>query len=304
MFKRRKASGISVIVVFFNMRREAPRTLYSLSRGYQQLGHSTPYEVLAIDNGSSQPLSSDLVKTFGPEFSYHYVKAEEASPCKTINKFVLKACFDNVMVIIDGARMLSPGIMRLTFSALEAFAHPFVYTLGMHIGSKPQNYLVNEGYDQSIEDNLFESIDWRSNGYSLFSISSVALSSRQGFFSRLTESNCFTLRKDDFVKAGLYQAQFQSPGGGLCNLEVFNRLNTLEWIQPIMLLGEATFHQFHGGVATNVPMDQHPWKAMAREYARIVGEDYRHEFRSPLYLGAFHEECAKLYNATDRDESD
>jgi hypothetical protein len=284
------------------MRREAPRTLYSLSRGYQQLDNSAPYEVIAIDNGSSQPLALDLVRTLGPEFSYHHVNTEDSSPCKTINRFVLNARFDNVSVIIDGARMLSPGIMRLTFRALEAFSHPFIYTLGMHIGAKPQNYLVNEGYNQSLEDNLFASIDWKSNGYLLFSISSVALSSRQGFFSRLTESNCFTLRKDDFVKAGLYQAQFQSPGGGLCNLEIFNRLNTLEWIQPVMLLGEATFHQFHGGVATNVPMDQHPWKAMEKEYARVVGEDYKHRFRSPLYFGAFHDECAKLYNAIDRDE--
>ena len=303
MFRKRGASGISVIVVFFNMRREASRTLYSLSRRYQRLDDSTRYEVLAIDNGSSTPLSSDLVRTFGAEFSYHYVETKDLSPCKTINQFVLNARFDNVMVIIDGARMLSPGIVGLTWAALSTFAHPFVYTLGMHIGAQPQNYLVSQGYNQSVEDALFESIDWRSNGYSLFTISSVALSSRQGFFSKLTESNCFTLKKDDFVKAGLYQAQFQSAGGGLCNLEVFNRLNTLEWLQPVMLLGEATFHQFHGGVATNVPIDQHPWETMKKEYAGIVGEDYRQKFRSPLYLGAFHDECAKLYNATDHGET-
>jgi hypothetical protein len=41
---------------------------------------------------------------------------------------------------------------------------------------------------------------------------------------------------------------------------------------------------------------------MQKEYAKIVGEDYRHKFRPPLYFGAFHEECAKLYNAIDRDE--
>ena len=303
MLKERTTLGISVIVLFFNMRREAPRTLYSLSSGYLQLDKEEDYEVLAIDHGSSETLSADEVKSFGPQFSYHYVATDEQSPCATINAFVGEARFDNVMVIIDGARILSPGIMNLAFTALEAFAHPFIYTLGMHIGAKPQNYLVSEGYNESIEDELLESIDWKANGYSLFTISSPALSSKQGFFSKLTESNCFVLRKDDFVKAGLYRTQFKSPGGGLCNLEVFNRLNTLEWIQPVMLLGEATFHQFHGGVATNVPIDQHPWKAMEREYARIVGENYRHKFRSPLYLGAFHEECAKLYNAIDRDES-
>ncbi len=37
----------------------------------------------------------------------------------------------NVMVMVDGARILSPDIARLVFTALEAFDHPFVYTLGM-----------------------------------------------------------------------------------------------------------------------------------------------------------------------------
>ncbi len=293
--------ALSVIVVFFSMRREALRTLYSLSRSYQALDSSHCYEVLAIDNGSSEPLSSDVVRRFGPEFSYHYVQTDDPSPCRTINRFAADCRFDNIVVLIDGARLLSPGVMRLTCAALQAFEHPFVYTLGMHIGSKPQNYLIREGYDRSVEDNLFKSIDWRRNGYSLFSISSVALSSGQGFFSRLKESNCFALRKEDFVKAGLYRPQFQSAGGGLCNLELFNRLNSLEWIQPVMLLGEASFHQFHGGVATNVPIEQHPWKAMEQEYTEIVGARYEPVFRPPFYLGEFHNECAGLFNSNDND---
>jgi hypothetical protein len=298
LFKRkRKSPGLSVIVVFFNMRRQALRTLYSLSRAYQQVDSRHRYEVLAIDNGSSDPLTPDMVRSFGAEFSYHYVKPDHPSPCKTINQFAADCRFDNVMVLIDGARLLSPGIMRLTFSALQFLEHPFIYTLGMHIGRRPQNYLINEGYNSWIEDELFKSIDWRRDGYSLFSISSVALSSGRGFFSQVKESNCFALRREDFVKAGLYLPQFQGPGGGLCNLELFNRLNALNWVQPTMLLGEASFHQYHGGIATNIPIEQHPWKTMEKEYASIVGTRYRPIFRPPLYFGEFHQECAELYNA-------
>lgn len=289
--------GLSVIAIFFNMRREAARTLYSLTRGYQGLGGENEYEVIVIDNGSSQPLSQDDVRSFGPEFEYHYVDAANPSPCETINKFALKARFENIMVIIDGARILSPGIARLAIAALGMFEHPFIYTLAMHIGNKPQNYLVAEGYNQVVEDKLLEATGWEKNGYALFPVSSVALSSKRGFFSRLNESNCFVARKDDFIKAGLYQSRFKSPGGGLCNLELFNRINATGWIQPVMLLGEATFHQFHGGVATNAPMERHPWEAMEKEYMEIVGERYREVFRPPLYLGSFHEECAWLYNA-------
>jgi hypothetical protein len=304
LFGRKGSSGLSVIVIFHDMPREAEQTLCSLSREYQGLAESNPYEVVAIDNGSSKPLSFDLVRSFGPEFSYHYVATNDPSPCATINKFVVGARYDNVMVMIDGARMLSPGIARLAFKALEAFTHPFIYTLGMHLGAKPQNYLVSTGYNASIEDQLLDSIDWKSNGYSLFSISSPGLSSKRGFFSRLSESNCFTLRKEDFVKLGLYRPEFKSPGGGLCNLELFNRMNDSDLIQPIMLLGEATFHQFHGGVAANVPIEQHPWKSMEREYTMIMGERYRNKFRRPLYLGSFREECADLYNGNSGDDGD
>jgi hypothetical protein len=304
LFGRKRPSAVSVIVIFHDMPREAERTLYSLSKEYQGLANRNPYEVVAIDNGSSKPLAFDLVRSFGPEFNYHYVDTNDPSPSATINRFVVSARYDNVMVLIDGARMLSPGITRLVFTALEAFPHPFVYTLGMHLGAKPQNYLVSEGYNASTEDQLLDSIDWKGNGYSLFSISSPGLSSKGGFFSRLSESNCFTLRKEDFVKMGLYRSEFRSPGGGLSNLEVFNRMNDSDWIQPIMLLGQATFHQFHGGVATNVPIEQHPWESMEREYTAIMGERYRNKFRRPIYIGSFREECAELYNGNLADDRD
>ena len=302
LFGKKRFPALSVIVIFHDMPREAERTLYSLSKEYQGLADSVPYEVVAIDNGSSKPLSFNLVRSFGPEFSYHYVETNNPSPCATINRFAVSARYDNLMVMIDGARMLSPGITELTFRALAAFTHPFVYTLGMHLGARPQNYLVSAGYNASIEDQLLDSVDWKSNGYSLFSISTPGLSSKRGFFSRLSESNCFTLRKKDFLKMGLYRSEFTSPGGGLCNLELFNRMNDSDWIQPIMLLGQATFHQFHGGVAANVPIEQHPWKAMEREYAEIMGGPYKNSFRRPVYLGSFREECADLYNGNSNDD--
>ncbi len=294
---RRRPRGLSIIALFYEMRRAAPRTLFSLSRAYQQLDSSYPYEVVALDNGSTDPLTAEEVRSFGPEFRYHFVNSEYPSPCATINQAVAEAHFDQVMILIDGARMLSPGILSLTAKALETFEHPFIYSIGMHLGAKPQNYLVAEGYNETVEDSLLASIDWQRNGYSLFTISSPALSSKRGFFSRLTESNCFALRKKDFARFGGYEPRFTSAGGGLANLDFFNRANEADWIQPIMLLGEASFHQFHGGVATNVPLAQHPWSRMLEEYSQIMGVPYLNRFRPPLYFGSFREECASLYQA-------
>ena len=43
---------LSVVVVFYNMQREAARTLHSLSRAYQQGIDDLDYEVIVVENGS------------------------------------------------------------------------------------------------------------------------------------------------------------------------------------------------------------------------------------------------------------
>ena len=54
------------------MRREAERTLHSLSRAYQQGIDDLDYEVIVVENGSAddQRLGEDFVRGFGPEFRY------------------------------------------------------------------------------------------------------------------------------------------------------------------------------------------------------------------------------------------
>jgi len=52
-----------------------------------------------------------------------------------------------------------------------------------------------------------------------------------------------------------------------------------------MLLGEGSFHQFHGGVATNTPKSEHPGPGFAAEYAEIRGRNYAVPERRHQYLG-------------------
>ena len=62
---------LSVVVVVHNMRREAARTLYSLSSRYQQGLGELDYEVIVVENGSDpeQALGEGYVRGFGPEFT-------------------------------------------------------------------------------------------------------------------------------------------------------------------------------------------------------------------------------------------
>jgi len=56
-----------------------------------------------------------------------------------------------------------------------------------------------------------------------------------------------------------------------------------------VLLGEGSFHQFHGGVATNVEMENHPIHEFMQEYKNIYGKPYepfdQPDSRKVTYLG-------------------
>ncbi len=276
---------ISIIINFYNMRREAERTLYSLSTRYQQNVEEKDYEVIAIDNGSSEPLDEKWVKSFGKNFQYLYFETSSPSPAAALNYAAEKAQAGQIMCCIDGARILSPGILKYTLAALKLHEHPFIYTMGMHIGPHLQNYSLVAGYNQEIEDKLLSTVDWRNNGYLLFTVSSIAESSRLGFYSKITESNCFSIKKYDYLDLGGLDERFTCSGGGVINHDLFNKIQADKKQSPIMLLGEATFHQFHGGVATNVPMAQHPFREMIKEYETIKGETFKHMYRDPEFYG-------------------
>ena len=78
-----------------------------------------------------------------------------------------------------------------------------------------------------------------------------------------------------------------TPGGGLVNLDTWSRVCADPEAEVIMLLGEATFHQVHGGVATNA---LNPPQAMFHEeYVRLRGRPFEWPSRKPLFFGALTE---------------
>ena len=281
----RKKPLLSIIVIFHNMRREAARTLYSLSLPYQQDINVGDIEVIAIDNASSEPLDPTTIKSFGPDFRYVYFETESASPVEAINYGVSICRSDNVAISIDGARILSPAILKHTLVALSAFANPVIATLAFHLGPDIQNASICQGYTVQVEDELLANVDWKNNGYELFNISSLALSSGLGFLLPISESNFITMRRSLFDAIGGFETRFQCPGGGLANLGFYKRLVDFEDSQLVHILGEGTFHQIHGGVATNVPMAEHPKEKFAAEYCSIRNQSYSKPEQRPVFVG-------------------
>ena len=281
---------LSVVVVSYNMTRELKRTLYSLSPKFQRDVKAQDYEVIVVDNGSTLPPDpSDWIQRPGWSVRVVCRPAGDVSPCRAVNAGVAQARARHICVMVDGARMVSPGLISGLLNILRVDPDALAITLGFHLGMQPQNVSITQGYNQREEDRLLRKIRWRNNGYQLFSVSCLALSSAGGWFAPITESNCFALKRKRFQELGGFDERFQSPGGGLVNLDFFRTAIASPLLRPWMLLGEGSFHQIHGGVATNVPMEKHPGLQFALEYEQIRGESYAPPRYEPLYYGSLPE---------------
>jgi len=297
-----KNPTLSILVVFYNMSREAERTLYSLSTDYQEDVSTDEYEVVAIDNCSMKPLDAQRVKAFGPNFDYHFFDSGSKSPAKAVNFGAGRTHGEFLAVIVDGARMVSPGLIRESLRALKTLSNPFVCALSWHLGPDVQNTTILEGYDQVQEDILLDSVDWRNSGYRLFEISTLAQSSSVGFLGGMpSECSWFAMSSAEFIDLGGFDERFESPGGGLVNHDFLARVLSQHAISPIVILGEGLFHQIHGGVATNVPMNKHPFELFKAEYQSIHGRPFQGaKTSSPYYMGTLPSFAMKFINPIDR----
>ena len=292
---------LSVIICFYNNQREARNTLYSLSRQYQRDIQDIEYEVIVLDHGSSSPIPESEVKVMGKEFKYYFIKDAPVSPVIAINNAARESLGERLIVMIDGAHLITPGVFKYNLDAYLLSDAPFVAVPALHLGPEKQNLSVVKGYNQKIEDELLQSSAWKENGYELFKIANAFSDDGNGWFGNLFETSCFGMYKKDFLRLGGLNESFISPGGGLISLDFFKTCMSDKRLDYFMLLGEASFHQFHGGVASNAPLESHPWKNFHNEYYRIHGHNFERCFRKPFFLGALQTEPIAAMNASTND---
>lgn len=285
--------ALSVVVVAYNMARELPRTLLSLSPKMQRDIRAKDYEILVMDNGSEPPVDSRDLETLPIEIRVHRVQTPSPSPAAAINQGIRLATADFIGVWIDGARLASPGMLANALRAARLHPRPVIGAMNLHLGPDIQRCSVQSGYSQTVEDALLSSVDWTSDGYRLFRISAFGGSCAGGWFMPIGESNSVFMRREHWYDLGGYSEAFVSPGGGLVNLDLWRRAVTAEGAQVILLLGEGTFHQLHGGAFTNAQATQ--WNVFAEEYRKIRNADFSVPEIDPIFLGrAPTEALAKL----------
>lgn len=268
------------------MARELPRTLRSLAPGYQRGIDAGDYEVIVVDNGSPEPVPPSVIGAFPGTLRAERIDPAPPTPAGAANLGLSLARGAVVGLLIDGARLASPGLLATALAAARCADRPIVATVGFHLGATRHMDAAGAGYDRAAEDRLLADVEWERDGYRLFSVSTLAASSARGWFAPMGESNGLFLPAALWNELGGLDEGFALPGGGLSNHDLYRRACGLERSTLVVLLGEATFHQIHGGAATSGRIG---WDEMHDEYVARRGVPYRPPDKPRVYFGSLPE---------------
>jgi hypothetical protein len=281
--------ALSLVVVVYNIPREAARTLFSLSADYQRGIDPDGYEVIVVDNGSTPPLDRAVVDALRGHFRLIRIDDAPASPACAMNCGLAAAQGAVIGVLIDGARLVTPGLLHYALVGANSHPRAVVASLGWYLGGDVQGVSAGAGYDHAREDALLSSIDWPTDGYRLFDVGTIDESSVDGWMAPISETNTLFLRRELWDLLGGVDERFDFAGGGLLNLDTYRRALQIEDAESVVLLGEASFHQLHGGVSTNAsqPQQLENWDRWHAQYQRLRGTHW--EFvphrRPPTLIG-------------------
>jgi glycosyltransferase involved in cell wall biosynthesis len=281
------APKLSVVVVTYDMAREFPRTLRSLAPGYQRDIKMSDYEVIVVDNGSPDPVADAALAAFPGNLRFLRCADAPPSPARAANTGIATARAELIGLIIDGARLASPGLLAESQRAARHSDRPIIATLGWHLGAETHMDAA-ASYDRDVEDRLLTDLEWEVDGYRLFAVSTFAGSSARGWFGPLGESSALFMPRPLWQELGGLDEAFAMPGGGLVNHDLYRRACALPDTDLVVLLGEGTFHQMHGGAATSRRFSR---DAMFADYAAIRGHAYQPPEKMPRFSGQIRPAC-------------
>lgn len=286
---------MTIVVIVFRMSRQAMRTLHSLSADYQRGIDTAQYEVLVYENPSDDMLSAESVEGLPGNFRYTRLETASASPVPALNRGIRAARGRIIGAMIDGARIVTPGLLRRALFAARTHPRSVVTTLGWYLGCDAQGVALTHGHSEAYESELLEAAGWPRTPYRLFEFSTPDQSSVDGWIARISESNAIFMSRGMWSLLGGFDERFVSEGGGLANLDLLKRACETPNAQHVLIADEATFHQAHGGVSTNAAPEtvSRRQKAWHDEYRHIRGAEFTPaDQKSRVVYGAIRPEIA------------
>ena len=274
---------LSVVLVVHDMGRELPRTLHTLTAGQRSLTDKL-VEYIVVDNGSAQPVDPALRERH-PDLRVLRIDDAAPSPVHAANRGIAEARGATIGLFIDGARMASPGLLAGALLGQRLYPRVAVTCPRFHLGATTHMDAEAASYDQRAEDRLLETTDWETDGYELFAIATLAGSSSRGIFGIKGESNSLFMSRELWDEVDGLDPGFTMPGGGLANHDLYRRVCELADIELVELLGEGTFHQYHGGAATS---RRFTWDKMHADYVAVRGQPHVPPPNIATHLGSMH----------------
>ena len=201
---------VSVVVVVHDIPCQIRRTLQSLSANYQRHITRDEYEVIIVDNGSTPPIGPEAIEGLEGHFRIIRIDPAPHSPAAALSRGLAEARGDLIGLLIDGARIVTPGLLHFALHGAALYDRAVVATLGWYLGADLQRWSMQSGHDRSAEDRLLESIDWPQDGYRLFEIGTMDESSVDGWWQPIAESNAIFLHRDMWRAIGIDQ-RFDEP---------------------------------------------------------------------------------------------
>ena len=277
---------ISVLVIVYDMPRQAMNTLISLLPPYQQNVDADLYEIIVVENRSANTLDAAQVDALGSNVRYILRDESGKSPAAAMHAAITVARGKFLCLMIDGARMVTPGVLHNAAMAMNVTSDALIAVPGYHLGTTDQHLQPNTEANKASEQKMLQDIDWQNNGYGLFDIAHQSGANPKGSIYPFVESNCVVVHRRHMAKIGNDCQYFQLAGGGALNLYIFRQLCLLPETVLFSLPGEGSFHQMHGGVTT-APDDERDVLVtqMKDQLHDRLGQAFRPPRVAPILLG-------------------
>lgn len=287
MLSIRRRPRLSVIVVAYRMPAQLENTVRSLSPEQQRGADGDDYEIVVVENRSDATASPQRLRSWAPNVRYVLREESGSSPAAAVNAGARLARGRYLAIMVDGARMVTPGVISATLDALGTARRPVVSVPGYHLGDRLHPEAALLGYSTEQEQQMLAEMAWWEDGYRLFDRAVLSASCRDGFLRPIAESNCIALTRRHFRRLGGFDERFTTTGGGFVNLDFYRRCVDSRGVQLLVLPGEGTFHQFHSGATTGAPdVDRDALlDEMRAEYEQLRGRIHAPPSRTPVLFG-------------------
>lgn len=286
---------LSVLVVAYKMPHQAVNTLYTLSADYQRGVDPDDYEVIVVENASDQPMDALSVAALHGNFTHVYRHEPGVSPVPALNAALAASRGRYIGIMIDGARMVTPGLLRNVFDVFGMDPNALVTPLGYHLGDRDQQEMHDSDYNTEIESQLLGGLPQQGDGYRLFDLACLSQANPRGCLNPMMESNSMFVARSRFDAIGGADERFDLVGGGMVNLDIFRQLSELPGTTLWMLPGEGSFHQVHGGVTTQPDEGREELMAAFRaQYLAIRGEPFKSPTREPHLFGEVNDRAMEV----------